>query len=49
MAALAPLAYPYLELAPLRYPVVGVDVSNHQGKIDWEAPVLKASASGRAA
>lgn len=37
MAALAPLAYPYLELAPLRYPIVGIDVSNHQGRIDWDA------------
>lgn len=35
-AALAPLAYPHVELAPLWYPVVGVDVSNHQGEIDWE-------------
>lgn len=31
----APLVYPRLELAPLWYPVVGVDVSNHQGEIDW--------------
>ncbi len=37
MAALAPLVYPYVELAPLRYPVVGIDVSNHQGEIDWDA------------
>lgn len=32
----APHLYPHLELAPLAYPVVGVDVSNHQGRIDWD-------------
>jgi lysozyme len=32
----APRVYPYVELAPWLYPVVGVDVSNHQGKIDWD-------------
>lgn len=37
MAAAAPFLYPYVELAPWRYAIVGVDVSNHQGKIDWEA------------
>ncbi len=37
LAALAPLAYPHVELAPWWYPVVGVDVSNHQGEIDWNA------------
>lgn len=38
MAALAaPHVYPRVELAPLWYPVVGVDVSNHQGDIDWSA------------
>lgn len=35
MAAAAPFLYPHVELAPWRYPVVGVDVSNHQGRIDW--------------
>jgi lysozyme len=30
------LAYPRLEIAPLWYDVIGVDVSNHQGDIDWE-------------
>jgi lysozyme len=34
-AAAAPIAYPYVELAPLWYPVTGIDVSNHQGRIDW--------------
>jgi lysozyme len=29
-------AYPRLEIAPLWYDVIGVDVSNHQGDIDWE-------------
>ncbi|HEX2840941.1 GH25 family lysozyme [Hyphomicrobium sp.] len=33
----APHVYPRFELAPLLYPVVGVDVSNHQGEIDWNA------------
>jgi len=33
--------YPRIELAPLWYPVLGVDVSNHQGTIDW--PSLAAS------
>lgn len=37
LVALAPLAYPHVELAPLLHPVVGVDVSNHQGVIDWDA------------
>lgn len=37
LAALAPLVYPHFELAPWWYPVVGVDVSNHQGEIDWPA------------
>jgi lysozyme len=32
----APHIYPHVELAPWLYPVVGVDVSNHQGKIDWD-------------
>jgi lysozyme len=32
------LAYPHVELARWRYDVIGVDVSNHQGDIDW--PVL---------
>jgi lysozyme len=32
------LAYHYeFQLAPLRYKVIGVDVSNHQGDIDWPA------------
>jgi lysozyme len=35
--AAAPHVYPHIELAPLFYPVVGVDVSNHQGEIDWAA------------
>jgi lysozyme len=29
--------YPRLELARLRYEVIGVDVSHHQGHIDWSA------------
>lgn len=33
--AAAPFAYSRLELAPLWYSVVGIDVSNHQGVIDW--------------
>ncbi len=33
----APHVYPRFELAPLIYPVVGVDVSNHQGEVDWHA------------
>lgn len=38
LAALAvPRLYGRLELAPLWYDVVGVDVSNHQGDIDWAA------------
>jgi lysozyme len=40
-AAAAPFAYSRLELAPLWYPIVGVDVSNHQGSIDW--PKVRAS------
>lgn len=39
--AAAPFAYSRLELAPLWYPVVGIDVSNHQGVIDW--PKVRAS------
>jgi lysozyme len=31
------LAYPYVEPARLWYEVIGVDVSNHQGDIDWSA------------
>jgi hypothetical protein len=27
----------HLQLAPLRYDVIGVDVSHHQGRIDWKA------------
>jgi lysozyme len=34
---LAPGLYANLELAPLRYDVIGVDVSHHQGRIDWKA------------
>jgi len=33
----APQIYVRLELAPLRYDVIGVDVSHHQGQIDWRA------------
>jgi lysozyme len=33
----APWAYSWIELAPLRYEVIGVDVSRHQGPIDWRA------------
>lgn len=33
----APQIYSRLELAPLRYDVIGVDVSHHQGRIDWKA------------
>lgn len=29
------LAYPYIEPARLWYDVIGVDVSHHQGEIDW--------------
>ena len=36
-AALAAIfGYSRLELAPLWYDVIGVDISNHQGDIDWE-------------
>jgi len=34
---LGPRIYVHLELAPLRYSVIGVDVSHHQGRIDWQA------------
>jgi lysozyme len=34
---LGPRIYARLELAPLRYGVIGVDVSHHQGRIDWRA------------
>jgi lysozyme len=40
----APHIYPRLELAPLWHEVIGVDVSNHQGVIDW--PALAASGVG---
>jgi lysozyme len=36
-AVLGPGLYAHLELAPLRYDVIGVDVSHHQGRIDWKA------------
>jgi lysozyme len=29
------LAYPHIDVARLWYDVIGVDVSNHQGDIDW--------------
>ena len=32
-----PRIYAQIELAPLRYSVIGVDVSHHQGVIDWNA------------
>lgn len=35
LAILTPFLYSRLELAPLRYPVTGIDVSHHQGEIDW--------------
>jgi lysozyme len=35
--AVAPFFYARLELAPFLHEVVGVDVSNHQGAIDWQA------------
>jgi lysozyme len=35
--AFGPRIYARLELAPLRYSVIGVDVSHHQGRIDWQA------------
>jgi lysozyme len=35
--AFGPRLYQNLELAPLRYDVIGVDVSHHQGRIDWKA------------
>jgi lysozyme len=41
---LAPFVYPRLELAPFWHEVTGVDVSNHQGVIDWKA--LAASGVG---
>jgi lysozyme len=31
------LAYPHVDVARLWYDVIGVDVSNHQGDIDWAA------------
>ena len=34
---LAPLLYRRIELAPLLHDVIGVDVSHHQGDIDWAA------------
>jgi lysozyme len=34
---LSPWIYERFELAPLRYGVIGVDVSHHQGTIDWNA------------
>jgi len=37
LAAVVWLSYPYLETAPLEYDVVGIDVSHHQGRIDWPA------------
>lgn len=40
----APHVYPRIELAPLWHEVTGVDVSNHQGEIDW--PALAASGVG---
>lgn len=39
--AMAPYLYSRLETAALWYDVIGVDVSSHQGRIDW--PSLKAS------
>jgi lysozyme len=33
----SPQLYARLEFAPLRYGVLGVDVSHHQGVIDWNA------------
>ena len=33
----APWAFSRIELATLRYDVIGVDVSRHQGPIDWRA------------
>jgi lysozyme len=33
--AFGPSIYARIELAPLRYDVIGVDVSHHQGIIDW--------------
>jgi lysozyme len=36
-ALLAPLLYARLETGPLLYGVTGIDVSNHQGDIDWRA------------
>jgi lysozyme len=35
------IAYPYVETAKLWYNVIGVDVSNHQGDVDW--PLLAKS------
>ena len=35
--ALSPFAYPWLEPARLFYNVHGIDVSHHQGQIDWHA------------
>jgi lysozyme len=36
-AAAAATFYSHIEIAPLLHEVTGVDVSNHQGEIDWPA------------
>ena len=36
-ALMAPHLYKRLEIAPLFHEVLGIDVSNHQGDIDWKA------------
>jgi len=35
LTAMPVFLYPYLELAPYWHSVIGIDVSNHQGEIDW--------------
>ncbi|MFA5952087.1 MAG: GH25 family lysozyme [Hyphomicrobium sp.] len=35
LTAIPVFLYPYLELAPHWHSVIGIDVSSHQGEIDW--------------
>jgi lysozyme len=44
VVALAPFLYPRLETGRLWHDVIGVDVSGHQGDIDW--PSLAAGGVG---
>ena len=41
VAVLGWLGFPYIETARLWYGVTGIDVSHHQGRIDW--PVVAGS------